>query len=55
MASVYKNLYIAKLYDIMLINTYHRKFKMKPTDCNWTRIHNHLVHKQTFKHLAKLA
>ena len=24
-------------------------------DCNWTRTHNHLVHKQTLDHLAKLA
>ena len=24
-------------------------------DCNWTRTHNHLVHKQTLNHLAKLA
>ena len=23
--------------------------------CNWTRTHNHLVHKQTLNHLAKLA
>ena len=23
------------------------------SDCNWTRNHNHLVHKQTFNHLAK--
>ena len=24
-------------------------------DCNWTRTQNHLVHKQTLNHLAKLA
>ena len=24
-------------------------------DCNWTRTHNHLLHKRTFNHLAKLA
>ena len=24
-------------------------------DCNWTRIQNHLVHKRTLNHLAKLA
>ena len=24
-------------------------------DCNWTRTHNHLVHKRTLNHLAKLA
>ena len=23
-------------------------------DCNWTRTHNHLVHKRTLSHLAKL-
>ena len=25
------------------------------SDCNWTRTHNHLVHKRTLNHLAKLA
>ena len=25
------------------------------SDCNWTRTHNHLVHKRTLSHLAKLA
>ena len=25
------------------------------SDCNWTRTHNHLIHKQTLNHLAKLA
>ena len=25
------------------------------SDCNWTRTHNHLVHKGTLNHLAKLA
>ena len=25
------------------------------SDCNWTRTHNNLVHKQTLNHLAKLA
>ena len=25
------------------------------SDCNWTRTHNHLVHKWTLNHLAKLA
>ena len=24
-------------------------------DCNWTRTHNHLVHKRTLNHLAKQA
>ena len=24
------------------------------SDCNWTRTHSHLVHKQTLNHLAKL-
>ena len=25
------------------------------SDCNWTLTHNHLVHKRTLNHLAKLA
>ena len=25
------------------------------SDCNWTRTHNHLVHKRTLNHLANLA
>ena len=25
------------------------------SDCNWTRTHNHLAHKQTLNHLAKTA
>ena len=25
------------------------------SDCNWTRTHNHLVHKRTLNYLAKLA
>ena len=25
------------------------------SDCNWTRTHNHVVHKRTLNHLAKLA
>ena len=25
------------------------------SDCNWTRTQNHLVHKQTLNHLARLA
>ena len=27
---------------------------MHLSDCNWTRNHNHLVHKRTLNHLAKL-
>ena len=27
----------------------------KQKDCYWTRTHNHLVHKRTLNHLAKLA
>ena len=27
----------------------------RESDCNWTRTHNHLVHKQTLNYLAKLA
>ena len=26
-----------------------------PKHCNWIRTHNHLVHKRTLNHLAKLA
>ena len=29
--------------------------KMSLSDCNWSRIHKHLVHKQTLSHLTKLA
>ena len=25
------------------------------SDCNWTRTHNHLVHKRTLNYLAKVA
>ena len=25
------------------------------SDCNWPRTHNHLVHKRTLNHLAKMA
>ena len=28
---------------------------IKTNDCNWIRTHNHLVHKRTLNHLAKLA
>ena len=28
--------------------------KIKNDDCNWIRTHNHLVHKRTLNHLAKL-
>ena len=28
--------------------------KSKVDDCNWNRTHNHLVHKRTINHLAKL-
>ena len=31
------------------------EWKKKLRDCNWTRTHNHLVHKRTLSHLAKLA
>ena len=27
----------------------------RENDCNWIRTHNHLVHKRTLNHLAKLA
>ena len=28
--------------------------QIDPFGCNWTRTHNHLVHKRTLNHLAKL-
>ena len=28
---------------------------LKYNDCNWIQTHNHLVHKRTLNHLAKLA
>ena len=31
------------------------KLNIDLSDCNWTRIHNHLVRKRTLNHLAKLA
>ena len=30
------------------------KIKVTKNNCNWTRTHNHLVHKRTLNHLAKL-
>ena len=30
-------------------------YKKCLSDCNWTRTHNHFVHKRTLNHLAKLA
>ena len=36
------------------INLLHYKLH-KTSDCNWTRTHNHLVHKRTLNHLAKPA
>ena len=29
--------------------------EIRHIDCNWIRTHNHLVHKRTLNHLAKLA
>ena len=34
---------------------FFRLNKIKLAYCNWTQTHNHLVHKQTLNHLAKLA
>ena len=36
-------------YHIMKFAKHHLM-----SDCNWTRTHNHLVHKRTLNHLAKL-
>ena len=48
--NMYIYIYIYKIYkyiyNYICINIY---------DCNWIRTHNHLVHKRTLNHLAKLA
>ena len=33
----------------------YEDYKNVLSDCNWTRTHNHLVHKRTLNYLAKLA
>ena len=37
------------------LRPYKNIFRNICSDCNWTRTHNHLVHKRTLNHLAKLA
>ena len=44
--------------DVVKKDVYNSKIKNiedKIPDCNWIRTHNHLVHKRTLNHLAKLA
>ena len=44
--------------DIIYDQVYTASFRQKVesiSDCNWTRTHNHLVRKQTLKHLPKPA
>ena len=36
-----------------LARSWHKTWCL--SDCNWNQTHNHLVHQQTLKHLAKLA
>ena len=38
-----------------IISQYVAQNPCKNNDCNWTRTQNHLVHKRTLNHLAKLA
>ena len=33
---------------------WYKKSQKEFNDCNWTRTHNHLVHKRTLNHLVKL-
>ena len=40
-----------KIRQILL----HWGYELTENDCNWIRTHNHLVHKRTLNHLAKLA
>ena len=37
------------------IGKFDVKISVISSDCNGTRTHNHLVHKRTLNHLAKLA
>ena len=41
------------MFEFLILSS-NNTFKIN-IDCNWTRIHNHLVHKRTLDHLAKLA
>ena len=40
--------------NVMEVLAQSRREIWSLSDCNWTRTHNHLVHKRTLNHLAKL-
>ena len=44
--------YIFKKFNTDDSDKKHHKEKDHLSDCNWTRTHNHLVHKRTLNHLA---
>ena len=46
-------LYISLNFKELLARSRHEIWSL--SDCNWTRTHNHLVHKRTLNHLTKLA
>ena len=43
------------LNDFMILKIKSVDYRCYLSDCNWARTHNHLVHKRTLNHLAKLA
>ena len=45
--------FVHKKYPVY-ISQFHLQLIVVLSDCNWTRIHNHLVRKQTLKQFAKL-
>ena len=50
-----KNETLEITYKIKFIDSYRFMSTSLSNDCNWIRTHNHLVHKRTLNHLAKLA
>ena len=46
---------ISKNLSYFEISKNYQNEKLGKNECNWTRTHNHFVHKQTLNHLAKLA
>ena len=45
---------VARMSRISLLEA-GANLNLSDCNCNWTRTHNHLVHKRTLNHLAKLA
>ena len=41
--------------DVKELHAWSRREIWSLSDCNWTRTHNHLVHKQTLNYLTRLA